>query len=57
MTVKHIKPNDPEFEELCKKITHISRIRKDHLFKQTYIEAEPVKSSNKRRREDADELR
>lgn len=59
MTVKHITPNDPEFHEIAKTITHVSRIRKDHLFKQTYIDAEPCNTGlgQKRRREDVDKLR
>jgi len=28
MTLKHYKPGDPEFEELCRKITPLDRIRK-----------------------------
>ena len=53
MTFKHITKDDPEFLELCKKITPIEQVRKEYYGKTEYIDADIApKSKLTRRNED-----
>ena len=52
-TFRHVTKDDPDFLNLCKEITHISRIRKDLFGKQTYIDADRAPKSNTTRRNES----
>lgn len=55
---KHYKPGDPEFEEIAKTVTHVSRVKKISQ-KTTYIDADTSvsKMSHKRRGENVNHAR
>lgn len=56
--VKHIKPDDLEFADIAKTITHVTRVRKDHFGKRVYIDADvSAKSFAQMRREDVHKSR